>query len=164
MKNFGLLLLSIFMMACAFVSCSDDDENNNDNALLGTWETESYSSDVVTNDPEATRIIKAHIEEDNILWGAYTFMEDGKAVNKHSEEISTDFTYKTEDNIVTFSANQGGMVMSMKFTYSISNNVLTLSRDVRSWLTKEYLEEKGVADVESLVIEKAVQNNHLVKK
>lgn len=163
MKSFGLLLLSALMMVCVFVSCGDGDEDNNDSALLGTWVTDSYSSDVITNDPEATRIIKLYIEEDNILWGVYTFMEGGKAVNKHDEDIITDFSYKTEDDIVIFTAKQDGVTMSQKFTYSISNNVLTLSRDVKSWLTKDYLEQMGITDAESLLIEKAVQNNHLVK-
>jgi len=113
LKNLkSVIILSVVCLTVlAFTSCSDDDDNNNVNPLVGVWLQVSSSTETFSNG-ESQGVNNDVVDENNFI--RITFNADGTFTEFYSDDFSgtveteTDGgTYTTSGNTITVEYNDG---------------------------------------------------------
>ena len=103
----------IFIALTAMVACSDDDDDNGVNPIVGTWEMSETWEGI-------TETISVTFTENNKGTMVATFSVDGD-----TETETSSFTWRTSGNQLTIVVDGETEVL----TYSISGNKLTIKDD-----------------------------------
>lgn len=111
MKIFKLLSVLMFVaLSAGFVSCSNDDDDVNADALLGTWQathTEGWYENAKYPDENSKwNGSWAEFEEDSELPSLITFSKDGKGTLKYNTE-ATPFTWGIDGKALSFTITDG---------------------------------------------------------
>lgn len=126
MKNILLFLLFPLL----FLSCgSDDDDDNTNSTIVGTWEVKSVEADeVITDNEEVTQFIKDSIRENEVAYqqSVFIFFADGQFTNTLRGELNTTGQYTLKGNILTM-VDEEGVESS---TISISGKSLYMVFDI----------------------------------
>lgn len=154
------VMLMVLSLSLSSVSCSNDDEEKENNSIVGTWKfKEAMAGEVKTNSTANDTKIKPKIistATEDYKGGIITFKEDGTFVNIDPEEpqpISGTYTFS-------------GGVLTLKYgddqntiNASIANSILTVEEDYTFYcngLELDELIEVGISDPVNFQATKAI--------
>lgn len=117
MKKIILLLITIVSL----YSCSSNDENETTDAIIGTWQLNSYTEIGVERSDECSRKTTINFSENGIAT-VIGFENDG---NSCKSETYTMNWKNSGDSNYTFDTNDG-QTHSFKITFSQNNSVFSI--------------------------------------
>ena len=112
---FPVLLLSL---AIGFNSCSSEDPKSPEELILGTWEHDSFSFDIQTNNPVVTAMLKELFSSPEFGISTMTFSTGGKVVVNYEDGDIENFSYKFEN---------GKLILDeMPLSYTLDNTKFSM--------------------------------------
>jgi len=140
MKNLKLLFGAIVLAATTLTSCSKDDDNNsNDNAILGKWvftkeEALDANGKVVSTFTTVTGVCDQDYEE---FFGDKNGLSVAYDSHNNCEESGVTYTWKIEnDQLLIFHAGEDSD--NSIFNFKMNGDVMELTRPLKRWEASEY--------------------------
>ncbi|MFC4673094.1 DUF5004 domain-containing protein [Dysgonomonas termitidis] len=155
------IMSMVLFLSLTVVSCSNDDEEKENNSIVGTWKFKSVAAgEIKTNSTVNDEKIKPEIiaaATDDFKETTITLKSDGTFIeeDKDEPEPSTG-TYTFSDGVLTL-INKSSESYSMKA--SVENGILTIEQDYTFYcngLQLDKLIELGISDPVNFQATKAI--------